>query len=356
MSGQSRFATAAEWLLRLQDDDLAQEEFADWLRWYEADPMNRAAFEDAQSAFESASRLAPGDREAWARELVTGARGCGAAAPPRSAALAAWMGMFAERVIAPRHAVAAALVAIASAAAWNAWEESGASPTLTTTLHTPRATHRLEKLPDGSTVQLAARSSISLSFSREARYLVLESGEAFFTVARDPARPFVVQAGSLSVHAVGTEFNVRRDGESTIVTVREGKVEVVKGVANPAASRGAQEAPASLVRLGSGEQVAARDPESGLAIRTVSPQAIAAWQKGRLEFADEPLRQVVATINRYSAREIVVTDQSLAGLRITGTVAEDRIDEWIRALPAIFPVRVVEVSRETVLLSPGPAR
>lgn len=343
MTDQDRFATAGEWLLRVQDDDLGQEEFAAWLQWYEADPLNRAAFEDAQSAFESANRLRASDRDRWARQLIHGES---APVLPPSATHARARTWWA--------ALAASAIALAAGiGAWQ-WMDDEPPQTLTTTLQTPRATHRLEKLPDGSTVELGARSAISLSYSRETRYVVLESGEAFFTVARDSARPFVVQAGSVAVRAVGTEFNVRRDGESTVVTVREGKVEIVKAPASSGASSGEQQAPVSTVRLGPGEQAAARDPESGLAIRTVSPQAIAAWQKGRLEFADEPLRQVIATINRYSAREIVVTDQSLANLRITGTVAEDRIDEWMRALPAIFPIRVVEVSRETVLLSPSP--
>lgn len=343
MTEQSRFATAGEWLLRLQDDDLEQEEFAAWLQWYEADPLNRAAFEEVQSAFESANGLRASDRSEWARDLIYG----GTANP---ASMAAPPVRFRARWI----ALAASVVTIAAGvAAWQAWLDDDPPQALTTTLQTPRATHRLEKLPDGSTVQLGARSSISLSYSRETRYLVLESGEAFFTVARDAARPFVVQAGSVAVHAIGTEFNVRRDGESTIVTVREGKVEIMKRAVNAGGSGGVQQALVNPVRLGPGEQAAARDPESGLAIRTVSPRAIAAWQDGRLEFADEPLRQVVATVNRYSPREIVVTDQSLANLRITGTVAENRIDEWMRALPAIFPLRVVEVSRETVLLSPS---
>jgi transmembrane sensor len=345
MMDQSRFAAAGEWLLRLQDDDLDPEEFAAWLHWYEADPLNRVAFEEMQSAFESANSLAADDRSEWARELIHDTREP-AAAPAGKA-----------RFIQARYAIAASVVAVAAGAfAWQAWFDDEPSQTITTTLQTPRATHRIEKLPDGSTVQLGARSSISLSFSRDARYLVLESGEAFFSVAKDAARPFVVQAGSVAVHAVGTEFNVRRDGETTIVSVREGKVDIVKGVLNAGASPGAPHAPTSPVRLSAGEQVAARDPESGLSIKTISPQAIAAWQKGRLEFADEPLRQVIATVNRYSSREIVLTDQSLGALRITGTVGEDRINEWTRALPAIFPVRIVEVSNETVLISPAATR
>lgn len=347
MTQQSRFDAAGEWLLRLQDDDLGQEEFAAWLQWYEADPLNRAAFEEAQSAFESANGLAPRERHEWARDLIHGARDHAAASmpPARAPVRRAWLAM------------AASAVAIAAGVfAWQAWLDGAPSQTLTTTLHTPRATHRLEKLPDGSTVQLGARSSISLNYSREARYLVLESGEALFTVARDPSRPFVVQAGSVAVRAIGTEFNVRRDGETTIVSVREGSVDILRGVAKGSASWDVQQAPLNALRLGAGEQVAARDPESGLAIRSVRPQAIAAWQKGRLEFADEPLREVVAAVNRYSAREIVLTDQSLASLRVTGTVAEDRIDEWMRALPAIFPVRLVEVSPDTVLLSPAAGR
>ena len=88
----------------------------------------------------------------------------------------------------------------------------------------------------------------------------------------------------------------------------------------------------------------------------VDPVAVSAWQTGRLEFVNEPLRVVVATVNRYSPREIVVTDQSLSDLRITGTVSGDHTEEWLRALPEIIPVRVIEVSKETVLVSPATGR
>jgi transmembrane sensor len=357
MNDQGRFATAGEWLLRLQDDDLDQKEFSAWLQWHEADPLNRAAFEEAQAAFESANGLAIGERKVWAASLIQARdeRIVGSKPVETGAPYWHWLAKIVSQIAQPRYAAALSLVALAAGVfGWQALISNDGAQTLTTTFHTPRATHRLERLPDGSTIQLGAKSSVSLSFSREVRYLVLENGEAFFSVAKDPTRPFIVQAGAVAVRAVGTEFNVRRVGDSTIVSVREGKVDILQGIPGIGANAGVKHAARSdSVRIGAGEQVAARGTEPALAIKVISPQAIATWQSGRLEFADEPLHQVVATVNRYSAREIVITDQTLAALRVTGTLSEDRIDEWLRALPTTFPIRVIEVSEQTVLLSPA---
>src|SRR5258708_6947248 len=70
VSSENRFAAAGEWLLRLQADNIEQDEFSAWLQWYEADPSNRAAFEEAQAAFEAARGLSPGERSEWAEALL----------------------------------------------------------------------------------------------------------------------------------------------------------------------------------------------------------------------------------------------------------------------------------------------
>src|SRR5690606_34952861 len=106
----------------------------------------------------------------------------------------------------------------------------------TAAYQTERAEHKALVLPDGSTVRLGALTSISLNYTDEMRYLVLEGGEAFFEVARDQRRPFIVQTGAITVKAVGTAFNVRRAAERVSVTVSEGAVDVVRKPANQGAS------------------------------------------------------------------------------------------------------------------------
>lgn len=344
MSPDNRFSAAGEWLLRLQADDVQPDEFSAWMQWYESDPLNRAAFEEVQAALESARALPASKRDEWTRALLTQR----APAEPRSSLLSWWKRFAGSPGYRTSFASGALLVMAIGAAAWLTFPEP---PQITAAFQTPVATHRTETLPDGSIVRIGARSSVSLSYSGETRYVVLESGEAFFTVAKDAARPFVVQAGPVSIRAVGTEFNVRRAGDNTTVAVSEGIVEVVRHGSTPAGEKESRRVPAD-VRLKAGEQVA-MDLAGMPAVRPIQVAAVSAWQTGRLQFVNEPLRLVIATVNRYSSREVVVTDASLGDLRITGSLDGRDIDEWLRALPVIVPVRVVEVSKGTVLVSPA---
>jgi transmembrane sensor len=367
---EDRFDIAGDWLLRLQAEEVAQDEFSAWLEWYEADPLNRAAFEEAQSVFEAARDLPSDERSQWAKQLLALPRQEPKTVPISTQWLAGLLSPFTlstrQRRYAFPVAAAFAVALVVGVFEWQSLRVPSVPIQLTATFQTPLATHRIETLPDGSEVRLGARSSISVNFSGETRYLVLEGGEASFKVAKDPSRPFIVHAGQVSVRAVGTEFNVRRAADSTEVAVSEGVVDVVQELPNARSSNNRSanrifddhSAPQREVRLKAGEEVLIDERTApstrpvALAAKPVDRAAISAWRDGRLEFVNEPLRLVVATVNRYSPREIVVTDQSLSELSITGSVSEAHTEEWLRALPEIIPVRITEVGKETVLVSP----
>src|ERR1700687_2855144 len=295
MQNDSRFATAGEWLLKLQSDDIAQEEFSAWLQWYETDPLNRVAFEEAQAAFEAARGLSSEDRSRWAKQLI-GERPEDSVIQPMTAVplppsvKARWLDWTRSLSWSPRYVVVfAATTTIGiflGLATWFLSLRGPQSAPLTAPYQPPLATHRAETLPDGSVVRLGARSSISLNFSRETRYLVLEGGEAFFSVAKDAARPFIVQAGRVSARAVGTQFNVRRAAESTTVAVSEGVVDVIQEriTRSPKRSPGEGSPQPREIRLSAGEQITLDAPSVTLAITRIEPTAVSAWQMGRLEF------------------------------------------------------------------------
>ena len=216
----------------------------------------------------------------------------------------------------------------------------------TSAFKTERAAHRDIPLPDGSRVRLGAKSQLFVNFTSQARYLVLEGGEAFFEVAKDSNRPFLVQAGEVTIRAVGTEFNVRRVMDQTIVAVTEGSVDVLQP------RQTARPIPSKAIRLVAGEQVSIGPLEPVVAVKQIEAKAVGGWQEGRLEFADEPLGMVIDTINRYSRRDVVISDQAVNEFRFTGTVSREHIDDWLLALSEIFPVDVRRVGDETVLISP----
>ena len=336
---QDRLEIASDWLLRIQAGSLDSEELAQWLQWYDADSANRSAFEKVQATFESIHALPQSERSAWASRL-------NALEPPKRSWLPALSPLFARRVWATALTFAIALIA-----GIVVWQLGGKRSVETSAFKTERATHRDISLPDGSRVRLGAKSQLFVNFTSQTRYVVLEGGEAFFNVAKDKERPFLVQAGEVTVRAVGTEFNVRRVMDKTIVAVTEGVVEVRQSLRpRQSTNQGASKA----IRVVAGEQVSIDPAAAVVSVKQVAPEAVVGWQEGRLEFVDEPLGMVIETINRYSRRDIVITDKTIGELRFSGTVSREHIDEWVFALTEIFPVDVRRVGNETVLISQRP--
>ena len=351
-SDSDRLEIASDWLLRIQDGSLDSEDLTQWLQWYDADSANREAFERVQATFESIHALPLSERSAWASRLDDPQQ------PERQKfrernlfdkqiwRLFVPISWFSRRVWAPVFTVTLAF--IVGIVIWQLGRNRSIE---TSAFKTERATHRDVSLPDGSRIRLGAKSQIFVNFTSQTRYLVLEGGEAFFKVAKDSERPFLVQAGGVTVRAVGTEFNVRRVMDQTIVAVTEGTVDVLQSL-EPDHRRPRQAtARNTSIRLVAGEQVSIGPLEPVVSIKQIEPKAVKGWQEGRLEFADEPLGLVIDTINRYSHRDVVITDQAIKGLRFTGTVSREHIDEWLFALSEIFPLDVRRVGNETVLIS-----
>jgi transmembrane sensor len=329
-SDTDRLEMASDWLLRIQAGSLDSEDLAQWLQWYD-DSANREAFEEIQATFESIHALPARERSALASRLDD-------VHEPRTPVTHSW---FSRRLWAP--AFAAALAFIAFVVIWQLRDNRTIE---TSAFKTERAAHRDISLPDGSRVRLGAKSQLFVNFTSQTRYLVLEGGEAFFEVAKDSNRPFLVQAGAVTIRAVGTEFNVRRVMDHTIVAVTEGAVDVLQP--RQTATLNSSKA----IHLNAGEQVSIGPLEPVVAVKQIEPRAATGWQEGRLEFADEPLAMVIDTINRYSQRDVVITNQAVNEFRFTGTVSREHIDEWLLALSEIFPVDVRRVGDETVLISP----
>ncbi|KDP95400.1 hypothetical protein ER13_02155 [Brevundimonas sp. EAKA] len=163
---------------------------------------------------------------------------------------------------------------------------------------------RVVQLADGSTVRLDTGSTIRVRLGEDERRIELDRGQALFTVAHDPGRPFIVDAGKTEVTAVGTVFDVRRMGGAVRVTLVEGAVDVT-------AASGA--APS---RMRAGER--ARVTAAGLSTRIVDTAKATSWTDGRLVFEDTPLREAVAEVNRYLEDPIALEDAVMADVPVNG--------------------------------------
>ena len=183
-------------------------------------------------------------------------------------------------------------------------------------------------LRDGSHITLNTASAVDIDLTPTERLVTLEHGEAFFQVAKDPSRPFVVQVGDKRVVAVGTQFSVSRDGDDVRVVVTEGTVRFEK------------QSTVAPVPLPAG--TIAREAEGDLLVEKASvPQAEEAvsWRRGYLTFHETPLSDAVAQFNRYNARQISISDPAVASIRISGTFRPTNSDAFVRLLREGFSIQ-----------------
>lgn len=193
-------------------------------------------------------------------------------------------------------------------------------------------------LEDGSSVQLDVASRFTVSLGRKQRSLELQEGRALFEVAHDAARPFVVRVGGGSVTALGTRFQVRHEGGRITITLIEGSVAVAR--------QAGQASGTQRIRLQPGEQLSWSGDSADWTLRPADTEAALGWTRGRLIFRGTPLAEVVAEVNRYSARKLVLTDSSLAALPVHGNFVAGDAGRVIAALGAVLPVRMEEGARE----------
>lgn len=199
---------------------------------------------------------------------------------------------------------------------------------------------RTVTLADGSRIELNARSRINVKFDDSQRYVELLEGQALFSVAKDAARPFIVRSGSTDVKAVGTQFDVNRKPSGTVVTVMEGRV----AVSQPARERAASaptEAAMPRVLLSPGEQVTVT-AHTIIAPKKANLAATTAWTEGLLVFDSAPLSEVVQEFNRHNMKPLVIADERLLDLRISGIFPATGAERLTGFLQERFGIAVQE--------------
>jgi transmembrane sensor len=192
-------------------------------------------------------------------------------------------------------------------------------------------------LPDGSAVQLDVDSEIRVTYSESRRDILLVNGRALFAVAKDAARPFVVSAGEAHTTALGTHFQVQREGQQVQVTLTEGAVAV-------ASDAGRRET------LSPGEQISLTTDGQVQEKRAIDAQAVTSWSRGRLVFRDTPLGEALQEVNRYGTRKVRLGDPELADLSVDGNFIAGETDLIVSAFAAALPLRVAAGSTGEIIL------
>ena len=263
--------------------------------------------------------------------------------------------------------VAAASVAasvVLGLAAWLLSTEYAEDPDSTVSRYaTQTGEQRTLALEDGSTITVNTSSQVLVAMTDKVRRVVMDRGEAYFDVARDPLRPFTVEVGGQSITARGTEFNLRRHADGFTVALIDGRLAVHRQAVEPPmdldwlglqAHPDGYESPVDeALGLVSGTVLdfdarnqtykARHDPE--IARRQQ-------WRQGRLTFIDEPMAKVVAELSRYSDKPIRIHDAEIGDIRVFATLRLDSIDAALATLENAVPIRVVPTLTAIAILAP----
>lgn len=353
--------TASDWLVRRESGQWTQTDQALFEQWLDASTANRVAFLRLELAWEESARLKalgagiPGNQPPppgqWNLTPIFDSH---RVAPDLRDTPAPHTGAV-PRQRTRRFAIAASVL-LAVAAGFGTYQLWTGD---TDRYRTPIGGLSSVPMPDGSMITLNTASEIRVAVNENERRIDLRQGEAFFDVAKDPNRPFVVEAGKKRVVAVGTKFSVRRNGESIEVVVTEGKVRV-EDASRPLRSSAMEASGSSAPPPGADHSVfltpgaIAYADEAGVLVQRKSlaeAETHLSWRSGVLMFREQSLADAVAEFNRYNARKIVIADPAVAALKVEGNFRATNVDAFVRLLESGFPVRAAAEEDQIVLSS-----
>lgn len=321
---------ALHWLVVLKDRNASAADREAFDHWLNLDPSHLAAWRRAQQVWMRLDRIGPAFRNRPA-----------ASSPPHQVA-APWMRQTLSMPLPPRpgHGRRRFLYAAAAVAAIAV---PGSVLLTRPGLFAPHVTavgeRRTLALEDGSSIELAGSSSLSVDFAADLRRIVLYEGEAYLDLVRDTARPFVVEAGRGSTRASGAAFDVKMTGRLVTVAVTQKSVLVSANDAEPVTVDEGQ-----LVRYG---------PNRTGTVGDADLDRVEAWRRDRLVFQNTPLGEVVDDLERYRGGRIIMTDAALRHLPVAGSFDAGQADAAIDTIARSLSIRATRLGNLLVVLSPG---
>ena len=201
-------------------------------------------------------------------------------------------------------------------------------------------------LSDGSIVTLNRDTALDVAFTPSERKVRITHGQAFFEVAKNPNRPFVVAVADRTVTALGTQFDVRLDPDRIEIILVEGKVAVDHTDPSLLERLSIRK---SRLELRPGEKLVAALGEP-VAITAIDARSNTSWRQGWVTFENESVVDVVAELNRYSDRQLVVPDDSVRNMRLSGVFRVGQPDRFAAIIQELLPIKAVQGSHGETLL------
>ena len=338
---------AGDWFVAHRDGSLGAGERQAFDEWLLASPVHveeylgvaliaRAlptAADDPEYPLEAILARAGGTAESNVRTLREDAFGP-LAIPARPARVYRW-----------RLAAAAVLAVVTGGILW--WNVDRSAPQHYATAHGEQQTL---VLADHSVVHLNTDTAVTVRYGRAECFVAIDRGQALFIVTHDPRRRFRVVAGTTDVVAVGTQFDVYRQNDSTVVTVVEGKVTAQSDGTNY-----------PRLTLKAGEQIRISGASWPVLAIPVDAQRSTAWVRHQIAFDHEQLATVAAEFNRYGAVPIEIETPSLRTFVVSGVFRADDTETFLaflRSLPGVTvetaPTRI-RVLRRSITTPSKPA-
>jgi transmembrane sensor len=321
-------AEAMAWFLRRDVSVLSPPEADAFAAWLDQSPEHRETYAAVEAFWSATAQL---ERH------------------PGFEATRRWAIATVDRTRMTRRALAAGFAAVALGLGGVAFYlNTGPKPLADQAFRTAVGQQATVTLPDGSVLTLNTDTVVRTKADEDRRLVYLDRGQAFFRVAGDPRRPFVVTAAGRTVTAIGTAFDVRVDRGALKVVLVEGKVrvesaKVAPSQGQPRSALASATIPAAPMTtdMSAGSQLVAPDDADWRLTRTDVARETS-WLQGQLVFDDEPLGEIVAELNRYSNRKIVLADARLATRRLSGNFTPGDVHGFSRALRAAGVADVTE--------------
>jgi transmembrane sensor len=206
-------------------------------------------------------------------------------------------------------------------------------------------------LPDGSIMIRKDDAECKVVYTTSQRRIILNKGEAYFQVAKNPSRPFIVVVSDIEFRAVGTAFTVERSTNQVQLLVTEGHV-LVEEPADKLISSDAQHDITNsnsiykhLGNVGAGNKLVVHLNAQNRQIpqiQTVPAKELmqnTTWRAPLLEFSDTPLSEVLSAFNSYSSTHIYLADQNLSNLRLGGRMRANNITVLLSLLESYYGIK-----------------
>ena len=238
---------------------------------------------------------------------------------------------------------AALLLPVLIISAWsfyqnNALKKEMAAIQITQEIKTQPGIRSSFLLPDGTKVWLNSASTVKFPsiFAGNTRTVELK-GEAYFEVAKNKAKPFIVKSGAFSVTALGTAFNVcaYNDDNEISTTLAEGKVKISIG-----------QHPENTYLLKPDEQLNFEKSTQKITKNMVNVYNVIAWRDGKLIFDETPFHEVVQKLGRWFNTDIKLADQSMDNYRYTATFTNENLAQVMELLSFSAPIEFTSTPRE----------